>query len=115
MSIYEDDIPKSTRGAISAKLREIRAEVQHSKDSYDLPADTMSNGRRLSTKLSILAIDLTECRPEYLRGHGRSRTRSADRSMKECQDWKPSYGEVNTLLGAAERPNRREKVQLEIS
>ncbi len=70
MTEYQDDIPKSARRAIWAKPEEIRAEIRDAKDYYDLYADTISNRRRLSTKLSILAIDLTECRPEYLRGYG---------------------------------------------
>jgi hypothetical protein len=64
MSTYEDDIPTSARHAIQAKLAEIRAEIRDAKDSYDLSTDTISNRRRFSAKLSILAIDVTECRPE---------------------------------------------------
>ena len=70
MTTYEDDISKSARHAIWAKLEEIRAEIHDAKDCYDLYADTVSNRRRLSTKLLILAIDLTECRPAYMRGYG---------------------------------------------
>jgi hypothetical protein len=70
MSTYEDDIPASARYAIQAKLAEIHAEIRDAKDSYDLSTDAISNRRRFSAKLSILAIDVTECRPEYLRAYG---------------------------------------------
>jgi hypothetical protein len=70
MTTHEDDIPNSARRAILAKLEEIRAEIQDTKDSYDLYADTISNRRRFSTRLSMLAIDVTECRPGYLRSYG---------------------------------------------
>ncbi|MBF6558788.1 MAG: hypothetical protein IVW56_00760 [Candidatus Binataceae bacterium] len=70
MTEYQNDLPDSARCAMRAKLGEIRAEIQDAKDCYDLYADTVSNRRRLSTKLSILAIDLTDCRPAYMRGYG---------------------------------------------
>ncbi|MFZ0890239.1 MAG: hypothetical protein WA005_17500 [Candidatus Binataceae bacterium] len=70
MTTYEDDIPKSARRAIWAKLEEIRTEIEDAKNYYDLYVDTISNRRRLSTKLSILGINLTECRPQYMRGFG---------------------------------------------
>lgn len=70
MSEYQDDIPESAKDAIRKKLEEIRKEIGDARDCYGLYADAISNRRRLSTRLSILAIDLTECRPQYLRGYG---------------------------------------------
>ena len=70
MTEYQNDLPETAGRAMRKKVEEIRAAVQDAKESYDLNVETVSNRRRLSTKLSILAIDLTECRPEYLRGYG---------------------------------------------
>ncbi len=70
MTDYQNDLPESARFEMRRKLEEIRKAIQDAKDCYDLNVETVSNRRRLSTKLSILAIDVTECRPEYMRGYG---------------------------------------------
>lgn len=70
MTEYQNDLPETAGRAMRKKVEEIRAAIQDAKESYDLNVETVSNRRRLSTKLSILAIDLTECRPEYMRGYG---------------------------------------------
>lgn len=70
MTDYQNDLPESARFEMRRKLEEIRKEIRDAKDRYGLNVETVSNRRRLSTKLSILEIDLTECRPEYMRGYG---------------------------------------------
>jgi hypothetical protein len=70
MTEYQNDLPDSASCAIRATIDEIRAGIEDAKDCYDLYVDTVSNRRRLSTRLLVLAIDLTECRPEYMRGYG---------------------------------------------
>jgi hypothetical protein len=70
MTVYEDGISESAKGEVRTRLDAIRAEIRATKDRYDLLAETISNRRRFSTKLFILAIDLTECRPQYLRAYG---------------------------------------------
>lgn len=70
MTEYQNDLSESAKFAMRKKLEEIRAAIRGAKDRYDLNAETVSNRRRLSTKLSILAIDVTECRAEYMGGYG---------------------------------------------
>lgn len=70
MTDYQNDLPESARFEMRRKLEEIHKEIQDAKDRYGLNVETVSNRRRFSTKLSILEIDLTECRPEYMRGYG---------------------------------------------
>lgn len=70
MTICEDGISESAKGEVRIRLDAIRAEIRAAKNSYNLSAETISNRRRFSTRLFILAIDLTECRPQYLRAYG---------------------------------------------
>jgi len=70
MTVFEQDISESAKPAIRTKIEELRAEIRDAKNCYDLHADTSSNRRRFSTRLSILAIDGTECRPQHMRGYG---------------------------------------------
>jgi signal recognition particle subunit SEC65 len=70
MTEYEDDIPVATRPAIEAKLQEIQREIREARNRYGLYTDIVSNRRRLSTKLLILAVDLTECRARYMGRYG---------------------------------------------
>ncbi len=70
MTVFEEDISESAKPAIRTKIEEIRTEIRDAKDCYALHADTSSNRLRFSTRLSILAIDVTECRPQYMRGYG---------------------------------------------
>lgn len=70
MTEYQNDLSESAKFAMRKKLEEIRTAIRGAKDRYDLNAQTVSNRRRLSTKLSILAIDVTECRAEYMRRYG---------------------------------------------
>lgn len=69
MTEYHSELSETARRAMRKKVEEIRAAIQDAKDCYDLNFETVSNRRRLSTKLSVLAIDLTECRPEYMHGY----------------------------------------------
>ncbi len=88
MTAYEDDIPESARPGIEAKTREIRNEIRDAKDHYRLERDTVSNRRRLSAKLLILGVDLTECRPQYLRSYGEvpdDQARALDERMSRLE------------------------------
>jgi hypothetical protein len=70
LSRLEDDIDDSAKPIIVGKLRQIRSEIRDLKSYYDLETIAVSSRRHVSTKLSILAIDLTECLSRYLRSYG---------------------------------------------
>ena len=66
----EDDIDDSVKPIVVGKLGQIRSEIQDLKSYYDLETIAVFSRRHVSTKLSILAIDLTECLSQYLRSYG---------------------------------------------
>jgi hypothetical protein len=70
MSIYEDDIPSSLKPSILLKVRQIRNQIREVKEYYGLEEDRVSNRRRLSSRLILLAIDVTEATSKYLRSYG---------------------------------------------
>ena len=70
MTSYEDDIPHPMHPAIRELIQKLRREVQTVKDRYRLDPQTISNRRRLSAKLSLLSINLTEATSTYMRGFG---------------------------------------------
>lgn len=65
-----DDIDDSVKPIIVGKMEQIRSEIEDLKSYYDLESITVSSRRHISTKLAILAIDLTECLSQYLRSYG---------------------------------------------
>jgi len=65
-----DDIDNSVKPIIVGKMGEIRSEIRDLKSYYDLESITVSSRRHISTKMAILAIDLTECLSQYLRSYG---------------------------------------------
>ncbi len=70
LTTFEDDIADSVKPTIVAKLGQIRSQIKDLKSYYELESITVSSRRHVSTKLSILAIDLTGCLSQYLRGYG---------------------------------------------
>ncbi len=70
MSTYTDIVPESVSGAIRDNIAEIRDAIKDAKDHYGLSSRTVSIQRHLSSKLLILAIDLTECTSARLRSYG---------------------------------------------
>jgi hypothetical protein len=70
MTVYEDDLPQSARPAIREHIQRLREEICVVKDRYGLESEVISNRRRISTKLTILSIDLTEATSRYLRAYG---------------------------------------------
>jgi hypothetical protein len=70
LTTFEDDISETVKPIIVAKLEQIRSQIQDLKSYYDLESITVSRRRHISTKLAILAIDLTECLSQYLRSYG---------------------------------------------
>jgi hypothetical protein len=71
MTTFNDEIADSVKPIVVGKLEQIRSGIQDLKSYYNLDSDTVSNRNRLSTKLAILAIDLTECRAQYLCAYGK--------------------------------------------
>ncbi len=70
LTTLEDDIADSVKPMVVAKLGQIRSQIRDLKSYYNLESITVSSRRHVSTKLSILAIDLTECLSQYLRSYG---------------------------------------------
>jgi hypothetical protein len=99
MTDYQNDLPESARFEIRRKLEEIRKEIRDAKTRYDLNAETVSNRRRLSTKLSILAIDVTECRPEYMRGYGEVAVEEREPLDQEMLRLEALLSDLNKLIG----------------
>ncbi len=70
MTTYVDDVSYAARPAIGERIQQLREEICAVKDRYGLAAEVVSNRRRLTTKISLLSIDLTEATSEYLRAYG---------------------------------------------
>jgi hypothetical protein len=100
LTTVEDDIDDSVKPIIVAKLRQIRSEIQDLKSYYDLESITFSSRRHISTKLSILAIDLTECLSRYLRSYGEvpeAERATLDERVSRLEDL---VNEVSRLVGS---------------
>ncbi|HZO80336.1 MAG TPA: hypothetical protein VFB33_01460 [Candidatus Binataceae bacterium] len=70
MTIYEDDVPHALRAPIRERVRQLRDEILKVKERYALAPQVLSNRRRISTKLSLLSINLTEATARYMRAYG---------------------------------------------
>lgn len=103
MTTFEDDIADSAKPIIIDKLRQIRSAIQDLKSYYGLDTDTVSNRRRISTKLVILAIDLTECLSQYLRSYGEVPKTEQALLDDRISRLEALVNEVNGLLGSGER------------
>jgi hypothetical protein len=70
MTIYEDDVPRSVRVGIRDRIAQLRDEIRAVKERYALEPQIISNRRRISAKLTLLSIDLTEATSRYMRAYG---------------------------------------------
>lgn len=70
MTVYEDDVPHSVRAPIRERIGQLRDEICAMKQRYVLEEQIISNRRRISTKLTLLSIDLTEATSPYMRAYG---------------------------------------------
>jgi len=70
MTRYKDDVPRSARPAIQEHIQRLRKEIRIVKDRYRLDPEIISNSGRISAKLSLLSIDLTEATSRYMRAYG---------------------------------------------
>ena len=70
MSVYQDDIPDSARPAIGELIGQLREEIRVVKARYGLGSEVISNRRRISAKLTIISIDLTEATSRYMQAYG---------------------------------------------
>jgi hypothetical protein len=98
MTIPEEDISESAKPAIRTKIEELRTEIRDAKNCYALSADSSSNRRRFSTMLSILAIDVTECRPKYMRGYGQVPQAEQSALDERMSRFEALMEELNRLL-----------------
>jgi hypothetical protein len=100
LTTVEDDIAQSEKPLIVAKLCAIRSRIEDLKVHYDLESITISRRRLVSTKLSILAIDLTECLSQYLGSYGEVPEEERvplDERVSRLEDL---VNEMNGLLGS---------------
>ena len=100
LTIYEDDIADSVKPTIVAKLRQIRSQIEDLKSYYDLETIAVSSRRHISTKLSILAIDLTECLSQYLRSYGEVSQAEKATLDERVSRLEALVNEVNRLVGS---------------
>lgn len=106
MTTYEDDVAEPVKQAIRTELVKLRDEITETKKHYDLYSDTISNRRRLIAKLSVLAIDLTECRSEYLRGYGAVPGEEREPLDERMSRLEAIVNQVRGLLSACQHPKR---------
>jgi hypothetical protein len=104
LTTFEDDIADSVKPIIVAKLGQIRSQIQDLKIYYDLESITVSSRRHVSTKLAILAIDLTECLSQYLRSYGE--VPEAEKAMldERVSQLEALVNEVSRLVGSNRQP-----------
>jgi hypothetical protein len=104
LTTLEDDIDDSVKPIIVARLGQIRSQIKDLKSYYELESIAVSSRRHNSTKLSILAIDLTECLSQYLRGYGEvpeAERAALDERVSRLEDL---VNEVSRLVGSSGQP-----------
>ena len=94
-----DDIDDSVKPIIVGKMGEIRSEIRDLKSYYDLESITVSSRRHISTKMAILAIDLTECLSQYLRSYGEVPEAEQAVLDERVSRLESLVNEVNRLIG----------------
>jgi hypothetical protein len=104
LTTLEDDIDDSVKPIIVGKLGQIRSEIRDLKSYYDLESITVSSRRHISTKLSILAIDLTECLSRYLRGYGEVPEAERAALDERVSNLEGLVNEVSRLVGSNRQP-----------
>ena len=98
LTTFEDDIADSEKPIIVAKLCELRSRIEDLKAHYDLESITISKRRYISTKLAILAIDLTECLSQHLRSYGEVPELEKAPLDERVSELEALVNEVNNLL-----------------
>jgi hypothetical protein len=104
LTTLEDDIDDSVKPIIVGKLGQIRSQIRDLKSYYDLESITVSSRRHISTKLSILAIDLTECLSRYLRSYGEVPEAEKATLDERVSRLEAMVNEVNRLIGSNRQP-----------
>ena len=99
MTSYENDIPTSARPAIQEHIQQLREQIRIVKDRYGLESHVISNRRRISTKLSILSIDLTEATSRYIRAYGEVPKDEQDALDHQINKIISLVDEMNKLVG----------------
>jgi len=70
MTIYEDDVARGLRAPIRGRLRQLHDEILVMKRRYALAPQMVSNRRRISARLSLQSINLTEATSRHMRAYG---------------------------------------------
>jgi len=104
LTTFEDDIADSVKPTIVAKLGQIRSQIKDLKSYYELESIAVSSRRHISTKLSILAIDLTECLSQYLRGYGEVPEAERAALDERVSSLEGLVNEVSRLVGSNRQP-----------
>jgi hypothetical protein len=104
LTTLEDDIDDSVKPIIVGKLGQIRSQIKDLKGFYDLESIAVSSRRHISTKLSILAIDLTECLSQYLRSYGEVPEAEKATLDERVSRLEALVNEVNRLVGSNRQP-----------
>jgi hypothetical protein len=94
-----EDIDDSVKPIIVGKMGQIRSEIRDLKSYYDLESITVSSRRHISTKMAILAIDLTECLSQYLRSYGEVPEAEQAVLDERVSRLESLVNEVNRLIG----------------
>ena len=102
LTTFDDDVAEFEKPIIVAKLREIRSRIRDLKVHYDLEVITTSSRRCISTKLAILAIDLTECLSQHLRSYGEVPELEKAPLDERVSELEALVNEVNRLVGSGE-------------
>jgi hypothetical protein len=104
LTTLADDIDDSVKPIIVDKLGQIRSQIKDLKSYYDLESIAVSSRRHISTKLSILAIDLTECLSRYLRGYGEVPEAERAALDERVSNLEGLVNEVSRLVGSNRQP-----------
>jgi uncharacterized protein involved in exopolysaccharide biosynthesis len=70
MTTYENDVPHTALPAVRERIEQLREEIGGVKGRYGLDPQIISNRRRITAKLTLLSIDLTEATSSYMRAYG---------------------------------------------
>jgi hypothetical protein len=70
MTIYEDDVAHGLRAPIRERIRQVHDEILVMKRRYALAPQMVSNRRRISARLSLQSINLTEATSRHMRAYG---------------------------------------------
>ncbi len=101
MTFYRDDIPHSARPAIRERIAKLREAIAAIKHRYGLDPQVISNRRRITTKLTLLSIDLTEATSRYMRAYGEVPREEQDELDTQITNLIAVVDDLNSIVGRA--------------